>query len=158
LTLTLAPAPNGGSLLLHADLGALAFAQAWIDGPCNSQGSLISVTAKGKGTLDGNETVTFTFPPGRIDLDSQETVALDQASLQTAFGGAAWPFDPVKDAILNWAIRSGTINLGASYSEEDKFRLIDLSKLNLFKGSKVFQRVGKDSLLIGFEPDLKGTT
>jgi hypothetical protein len=126
LTLTLAPAPNGGSLLLHADLGALAFAQAWIDGPCNSQGSLISVTAKGKGTLDGNETVTFTFPPGRIDLDSQETVALDQASLQTAFGGAAWPFDPVKDAILNWAIRSGTINLGASYSEEDKFRLIDL--------------------------------
>jgi hypothetical protein len=35
---------------------------------------------------------------------------------------------------------------------------IDLSKLNLFKGSKVFQRVGKDSLLIGFEPELKGTT
>jgi hypothetical protein len=117
LTLTLQPSNNGGSLIVDGRLNLIGDASAWIDGPSGIRAASIDESLKANADVHGSITARFDVATFLVDLDTSIGVTVDQRTVQLGGGGLlSWPIQPVVNAIVEFLINRGAIELPSVYN------------------------------------------
>jgi hypothetical protein len=89
-----------GIISIQAGVDFLAYAKAWVEGPCGTQIAVGSATVQGDGTFGADIAIVIDLVSGYIeaDLTVTQSVINPHWDIHTPFG---WPLDAVADEVLN---------------------------------------------------------